>query len=132
MEEHKLRKAFSFHSRNANAERFVQYASAVFQHKEIDVKVDRLDGSMRMEDRKAKLDAFAGSRSKAVIANAKCLQEGVDVHGCVEVRAEVAVLWDAFPVDLEGVLPVEHLRELLHQLWICGVLTLGFHIHRRL
>ena len=51
MGERELTKAISFHSHNANAERFVQYAGAMFEERqELDISLERVDGKMSTED----------------------------------------------------------------------------------
>jgi predicted helicase len=89
MSEHQLRKGFSFHTTNSNAERFEHYARAIFKLKDIAIEVDRIHGKMSTKDRNGKLDKFKTHSGKMIMANARVLQEGVDVPA-----ADLAVLID--------------------------------------
>ena len=79
MDERDLTKAISFHSRNANAERFVQYAGAMFEERQLDISLERVDGKMSTEERGKKMEDFGDASEPMIMANARCLQEGVDV-----------------------------------------------------
>ena len=79
MYERNLTKAISFHSRNANAERFVQYASAMFEERQLGISLAQVDGKMSTEERGKKMETFGDASQPMIMANARCLQEGVDV-----------------------------------------------------
>jgi len=79
MDERNLTKAISFHSRNANAERFVQYAGVMFEARQLGISLERVDGKMPAEERGKKMETFGDASAPMIMANARCLQEGVDV-----------------------------------------------------
>ena len=72
MDERNLTKAISFHSRNANAERFVQYAGAMFEARQLGISLERVDGKMPAEERGKKMETFGDASAPMIMANARC------------------------------------------------------------
>ncbi|WP_433988831.1 hypothetical protein SuNHUV7_26050 (plasmid) [Pseudoseohaeicola sp. NH-UV-7] len=76
--EHDLRKVFSFHSSVASAKDFTgETASGIKTHMP-DYQALHVNGAMRTAARETVMGAFR-SADRAVISNARCLTEGVDV-----------------------------------------------------
>ena len=76
---HGLRKGISYHRTNRRAERFVKHANDIYENAGTGIIVDRVDGLMETKLRERLLEGFATAESTAIIANARCLQEGIDL-----------------------------------------------------
>ena len=77
-EEHDLKKVFSFHLSVASAQDFTgDTASAIKTHLR-DYATYHVNGEMRTSDREVYMKAF-GNADRAIMSNARCLTEGVDV-----------------------------------------------------
>jgi superfamily II DNA or RNA helicase len=76
-----LRKAISFHSRVARAERFTRVISALRTSvsEAPEVFARHVSGMMPAGQRNASVRAFRRSPAVALLANARCLAEGVDI-----------------------------------------------------
>ena len=77
-EEHDLKKIFSFHRSVASAKDFTgDTASSIRTHLP-DYETYHVNGEMRTSDREMYMKAF-GEADRAIMSNARCLTEGVDV-----------------------------------------------------
>jgi superfamily II DNA or RNA helicase len=77
-EEHDLKKIFSFHRSVASARDFTgETASSIRTHLP-DYEAYHVNGEMRTSDREVYMKAF-GEADRAIMSNARCLTEGVDV-----------------------------------------------------
>ena len=79
MNERGCKKCISFHNRNERAKQFVKWATEFFANHNVDIAVDRVDGTeMTTRQREAVLKRL-GDDGRIIIACARCLQEGVDL-----------------------------------------------------
>lgn len=79
MQRYRLRKALTFHHTIREAALY----ETLQQHRELapllqDIPVSHVSGAMTTKDRNAKLDQFQ-THERAILTNARCLQEGVDL-----------------------------------------------------
>ena len=77
MKKHKANHALTFHSRVARAEAFQQAHSKLYPR----VFSQHVSGKQNTEERKKIMDRFAAIQvpNRAVLSNAKCLTEGIDI-----------------------------------------------------
>ena len=64
---------------HATLPRFAELANGLFAKQGQPIRVSRIDGKMKTSDRKACLDVFREAAGRVILANARVLQEAVDV-----------------------------------------------------
>jgi predicted helicase len=77
-EEHDLKKIFSFHRSVASAKDFTGDTASSIRTHLLDYEAYHVNGEMRTSEREVYMKAF-GNAGRAIMSNARCLTEGVDV-----------------------------------------------------